>query len=495
LLVAAVTELRSGTYVTPTLRLLRAFGQGGMGKVWIAEHLTLDTNVVVKFMANEIAATADGAARFAREASVAAAVKSPHVVQVFDHGVTPEGDAYIVMELLEGRDLAAHISANGPMAPRDVAALVAQVAKALGKAHQVGVVHRDIKPDNIFLCDAEGGELFVKLLDFGIAKRDQHKVTSAATTTGAVVGTPYYMSPEQIVGDKDTDARTDIWSLGVVAFEAMTGKRPFEGSTVGAITLAIHTATRRITDHLPDAPAALDEWFAKACARNVKERFQTPREASQALLVATGDLAQSLPLLRAPMPSMVGDGSDPSLSGASGASGAFGEPPSDGRAATHLSSVFPMPSSRPSRGRAALVLGAVGVAGLVVGGILVAQALVKPRVDQALNTASNAPFGSAMPSASASSTGTDENGAAIWPATANGGGGGPTATGATPSASNSGSGGSPTASSVGPAVVVPSRPAVSSSPAGATSRPGTRPTTTTSKPPKPGRTRDDDDIK
>jgi serine/threonine protein kinase len=462
-----------------------------MGKVWIAEHLTLDTNVVVKFMATEVAATADGAARFAREASVAAAVKSPHVVQVFDHGVTPEGDAYIVMELLEGRDLAAHISANGPMAPRDVAALVAQVAKALGKAHQVGVVHRDIKPDNIFLCDADNGELFVKLLDFGIAKRDQHKVTSAATTTGAVVGTPYYMSPEQIVGDKDTDARTDIWSLGVVAFEAMTGKRPFEGTTVGAITLAIHTATRRITDHIPNAPLALDEWFAKACARNVKERFQTPREASQALLVATGDLAPSLPLLRAPMPSIVGDGSDPSLPGTH--SHDPNAPASDGRAATHLSSVFPTPSSRPSRGRPALILGAVGVAVLVVAGILVAQTLLKPRVDQALNSASSTPFGAGLPSASAAPTASDENGAAAWPATANGAGGGPTPTGGTPSAAASAGGGAPTASSAGPAVVVPSRTAGSS---GATGRPGTRPaTTTTSKPTKPGRTRDDDDIK
>ena len=490
-----MTELRSGTYVTPTLRLLRAFGQGGMGKVWIAEHLTLDTNVVVKFMANEVAATADGAARFAREASVAAAVKSPHVVQVFDHGVTPEGDAYIVMELLEGRDLAAHISANGPMAPRDVAALVAQVAKALGKAHQVGVVHRDIKPDNIFLCDAEGGELFVKLLDFGIAKRDQHKVTTAATTTGAVVGTPYYMSPEQIVGDKDTDARTDIWSLGVVAFEAMTGKRPFEGTTVGAITLAIHTATRRITDHIPGAPVALDEWFSKACARNVKERFQTPREASQALLVATGDLAPSLPLLRAPMPSIVGDGSDPSLPGVLAHDP--NAPPSDGRAATHLSSVFPTPSSRPGRGRAALVFGALGVAVLVVAGVLIAQTLLKPRVDHALNTASSTPFGSGLPGASAA----PENGAAAWPATANGAGG-PTPTGATPSAATSATSVTPTASSAAPAVVVPSRTAGSSppsgptGPAGATGRPGTRPaTTTTSKPTKPGRTRDDDDIK
>ncbi|MEA2753016.1 MAG: eukaryotic-like serine/threonine-protein kinase [Myxococcales bacterium] len=461
-----------------------------MGRVWVAEHLTLETNVVVKFMASDIAATADGAARFGREAAVAAAVKSPHVVQVFDHGVTPEGDAYIVMEMLEGRDLAAHLAASGPMDPRDVAALVAQVAKALGKAHQVGVVHRDIKPDNIFLCDAEGGELFVKLLDFGIAKRDQHKVTSAATTTGAVVGTPYYMSPEQIVGDKDTDARTDIWSLGVVAYEAMTGRRPFEGTTVGAITLAIHTATRRITDHLPSAPRALDDWFAKACARNVKERYQTPREAAQALLQATGDLAAlaaSSPMIRPPMPSIVGDGSDPSV--ANQAHAMPGGPPADGRAATHLSSVFPTPSARPSRARPALVIGGIAVALVVVAGMFVVPAILKPRVEQAVNGVGHPPFGGAAPSASASS---DENAAAIWPATGVGTGAGTagagagtataTVTAATPSSTG--------ATTLASASVVPSR-----APAGVSGRPGTRPTTTTTKPTKPGRTRDDDDIK
>jgi serine/threonine protein kinase len=450
-----------------------------MGRVWIAEHLTLDTTVVVKFMATDIAATADGAARFAREASAAAAVKSPHVVQVFDHGVTPDGDAYIVMELLDGRDLAAHLKANGPMAPRDVAALFAQVAKALGKAHQVGVVHRDIKPDNIFLSDVEGGELFVKVLDFGIAKRDQAHVKGAATTTGAVVGTPYYMSPEQIVGEKDIDARTDIWSLGVVAFEAMTGRRPFEGTTVGAITLAIHTATRRITDYLPGAPPALDAWFARACAREPKDRFQTPREASVALMQAVGDLPSSVPLLRAPMMSMTGEGSDPSVSALVGSgpssSPSLSEPTSDGRAATHLSSAFPVP--RPSRGRPVLLV--AGVAGLllVVGAMFVVPALLRPVVPSSPAVlAGSAPVASPpAPSVSVAVAvaATDTNAAPATPAAS-----------PTPSASASGA-------AVRLNGVVPSRPAGAS-----TGRPATRPAvSTTGKPTKPGRTRDDDDIK
>ena len=426
-----------------------------MGRVWIAEHLTLETNVVVKFMANEIAATADGAARFAREASVAAAVKSPHVVQVFDHGVTPDGDAYIVMELLEGRDLAVHLAAHGPMAPNDVAALIAQVAKALGKAHQVGVVHRDIKPDNIFLCEADGGELFVKLLDFGIAKREQ-RITDAATTTGAVVGTPYYMSPEQIVGEKDIDARSDIWSLGVVAFEAMAGKRPFDGSTVGAITLSIHTATPRVTPHVPGAGPALDDWFARACARDPKARFQTAREASQALLLAVGGPA-SMGLLRAPMPSMAGDDSDAFLSSRA----LLGDvPSSDGRVATNLSSVFPPP--QPSRARPALVVAAIVVALILVGAMFVVPGMLRAGPAPATG-ATTAPAADDRSAATLVSSAAPSATVVAAPA--------PTQTTSAPLASTSAA-----------------RPA----PPRAANRPLAAPPT---KPTKPARTRDDDDIK
>jgi serine/threonine-protein kinase len=459
-----------------------------MGRVWVAEHLTLETNVIVKFMASDIAATADGAARFAREASVAAAVKSPHVVQVFDHGVTSHGDAYIVMELLEGRDLAAHLAASGPMVPRDVAALVAQVAKALGKAHQVGVVHRDIKPDNIFLCDADGGELFVKLLDFGIAKRDQHHVTGANTTTGAVIGTPYYMSPEQIIGDKDLDARSDIWSLGVVAFEAMTGRRPFEGTTVGAITLAIHTGTRRISDHLLDAPSALDEWFSRVCARDPKTRFQTAREAAQALLRAVGDVAPaSVPLLRAPMPSIVGDGSDPSLESR--------ESRPDLRAATHLSSAFPVP--RPSRGRPVIAAAAVGGVLLVIAATLAIPALLRPRDALTKGAAKSVPSATLEAAASAAT-------AALASASVNASSSPVSEPSAVPAVSSE-----PRSAQVTPVTsphaaggsggVVPSRngSGITQPAAATTGRPATRPSTTTTpgRATKPGRTRDDDDIK
>src|SRR5579859_5297092 len=179
-----MTELQPGTPVTATIRLLRRLGAGGMGSVWVAEHLSLRTQVVVKFMAIELAASADAVERFSREAAAAAQVKSPHVVQMHDHGVTPSGVPFIVMELLEGHDLGKHLAARGRLSIGETAEIVGQVCKALARAHERGIVHRDIKPDNIFLCANPDGEIFVKLLDFGIAKADSRFGVSSGTKTG-----------------------------------------------------------------------------------------------------------------------------------------------------------------------------------------------------------------------------------------------------------------------------------------------------------------------
>jgi hypothetical protein len=273
-------------FVTPTIRLARALGAGGMGSVWVADHLALHTEVVVKFMAADLAWSADAVARFSREAAMAAQVRSPHVVQMLDHGATKDGRPFIVMELLDGCDLAKHLRVRGGRIPLDEAAqIVAQVAKALARAHERGVVHRDIKPDNVFLCDHGTGELFVKILDFGVAKAKQAGVSPLAggTESGAMVGTPYYMSPEQIFGSP-VDLKTDLWSLGVVAYEAVTGARPFQASTVGALAIAIHSSPLPIPSALvPELPPAFDRWFARACARDPSERFGSAKELADAL--------------------------------------------------------------------------------------------------------------------------------------------------------------------------------------------------------------------
>jgi serine/threonine-protein kinase len=285
-----------GYSVTPTIRLERELGGGGMGRVWLAHHATLHVPVVVKFLSPEYAGSPEAVERFSREASAASSVRSPHVVQMLDHGVTPEGDPYIVMEHLEGRDLRAALASTTRLAIADVVTIVAQVGKALTHAHRRGVVHRDIKPENIFLCD-HGGELFVKLLDFGIAKA---AAQASATDTGTVIGTPPYMSPEQLVGQK-LDSRTDLWSLGVVAYEALTGRLPFEGDNVGAITLSVfHSQPPPPSVACPPIGTAFDSWFARACARDLHDRFATAAELVDSLVAAAGGDSSrpSVPLIQ-----------------------------------------------------------------------------------------------------------------------------------------------------------------------------------------------------
>ncbi len=258
-----------------------------MGSVWLAEHLSLHSRVVVKFIADAYASNAEAKARFSREAAAASQVKSPHVVQTFDHGVSPEGVPYIVMELLEGRSLGDTLADLGQLPPPLVAEIVAQLCRALEKAHAAGIIHRDIKPDNVFLCDAGDGAVFVKLLDFGIAKGAAVSNIGKETKTGSVMGSPLYMSPEQLIGAKNIDHRADLWAVGVVTYEALVGVRPFDAETVGALTMKIHN------DPLPlpstkrsELSPAVDAWFERACALSPEARFASAKELADALAVA-----------------------------------------------------------------------------------------------------------------------------------------------------------------------------------------------------------------
>jgi serine/threonine-protein kinase len=288
MLVSVAEEPREGLMVTGNVRLVRPLGEGGMGSVWVAEHLSLRTNVVVKFMAKDLVNSPEATARFSREAAAASQVKSPHVVQMLDHGFLPDGPPYIVMELLEGDDLEHRIKeSGGRLPPREVVAVVLQLARALGKAHERGIVHRDIKPSNVFLLDAGGGELFVKLLDFGIAKGQGIAIRGSTTRSGTFVGSPFYMSPEQVIGSRDVDFRSDLWSLGVVAFEALVGQKPFVAETLGALALKIHRDPMPVpTAVRADLPRAFDAWFSRACAREPAERFASAREMADALAAA-----------------------------------------------------------------------------------------------------------------------------------------------------------------------------------------------------------------
>lgn len=287
ILEGAVVKLEPGMLITSNVRLERPLGEGGMGSVWLAEHLSLHSRVVVKFIADAYASNAEAKARFSREAAAASQVKSPHVVQTFDHGISPEGVPYIVMELLEGRSLGDTLADLGQLPPALVAEIVAQLCRALEKAHAAGIIHRDIKPDNVFLCDAGDGAVFVKLLDFGIAKGAAMTNIGKETKTGSVMGSPLYMSPEQLIGAKNIDHRADLWAVGVVAYEALVGVRPFDAETVGALTMKIHNDPLPLPcTQRPDLPPAVDAWFERACALSPEARFASAKELADALAVA-----------------------------------------------------------------------------------------------------------------------------------------------------------------------------------------------------------------
>ena len=262
--------------------------------MWEAVHLQMGTPLAIKVLDPNLATRPDYVSRFKREASAAAALRSPHVVQIFDFGIWEE-IPYIAMELLEGEDLGSRLDRIGRLAPPTVSAIVTQVSRALIRAHKRGIVHRDMKPDNIYLCaDEEGEAEIVKILDFGVAKA-VGGVSLARTGTGVVLGTPYYMSPEQAQGEKRIDHRTDLWALGVITFEALVGRRPFEATNLGDLLIKIcATAPPLPSTIYPSVPDGFDDWFMRACARSPDDRFTSAKEMAATLAILCGSIPATL---------------------------------------------------------------------------------------------------------------------------------------------------------------------------------------------------------
>jgi eukaryotic-like serine/threonine-protein kinase len=277
-------DVGAGTLVTNNVRLLRLLGRGGMGSVWVAEHLGLETEVAVKFITPELAAAdASLAVRFKREASAAARIASPHVVRMFDFGLMQDGTPYLVMELLKGGSLREWLDLEQTLTLRRTGRIVAQTAKALTAAHSLGIIHRDIKPDNLFLVEAND-EVFIKVLDFGIAKQTKHRVAGAMTSTGMLIGTPEYMSPEQLLSAKDTDVHADLWALAVVAYECLVGRTPFTAETVASLGLVLDRAVLEPPSKVrPELPSEIDGWFRRALARQPSDRFDSARTLASEL--------------------------------------------------------------------------------------------------------------------------------------------------------------------------------------------------------------------
>lgn len=269
-------------------RLESLIGHGGMGSVWRARHATLDMPVAIKFMAPQALADAESRQRFDREARALAALRTPHIVQVIDFGVD-EDTPYIVMELLEGEDLSTRLAQRRRLSLDEVSRILAQVARALRRAHEAGITHRDLKPSNIFLARIDDEEI-IKVLDFGVAKLAQAGLLTddALTKAGTLLGSPGYMSPEQARG-KEVDFRSDLWALSVIVFRAVTGVKPFAGDSIAELVIKLCIDPRPIpTRCAPDLPPAVDRFFEKAFAAAPEDRFQSAVEMAAAFAAMLG---------------------------------------------------------------------------------------------------------------------------------------------------------------------------------------------------------------
>ncbi len=285
-------KIGSGTLLVGKYRVTRELGRGGMAAVYEAEHINIGKRVAVKVLAAELANSAIVIERFVREARAAASVKSPYIVEVYDSGRLEDGRPFIAMELLEGESLYDRMARVRLIDPATTVKIIGQVAKGLMKAHAIGIVHRDLKPENIHLCKIEDGEEIAKILDFGLAKfyspvKTDEK-TARLTREGAVFGTPAYMSPEQVKGQGSVDHRADLWALGCMAYECLTGRPVWNTEQGVAMTFAaIATSPLPLPSRFrPDLPPAFDAWFKKALERNADARFQTAKELAEELAKA-----------------------------------------------------------------------------------------------------------------------------------------------------------------------------------------------------------------
>jgi serine/threonine-protein kinase len=280
-------QFTEGLKVADRFRLVRELGRGGMGAVWLAEHTGLDVLCAIKLIDARGRESTELRARFEREAKAAAQLKSRHVVQILDYGVWQD-IPYIAMEYLQGEDLAQRIQRMVRLPLSETLRIVSQVCRALTRAHAADIVHRDLKPENIYLAREDDTEV-AKVLDFGIAKRGSRNLSDSGTKAGSLVGTPFYMSPEQARGTRSIDHRSDLFSLAVITFECLTGELPFAGEGLGEVLGKIMYDTLPVpSNFVPVLATGFDTWWQKAAAREPEQRYQTAKEFSESLALALG---------------------------------------------------------------------------------------------------------------------------------------------------------------------------------------------------------------
>lgn len=276
---------KPGDIVAKKYQIDRIIGVGGMGVVAAATHVHLDRCVAIKFLLPEAAAQPEAVARFMREAQAASSIRSEHVARVIEVAELESGAPYMVMELLEGRDLAELLKVYGRRPAREAVDYVLQACDAIAQAHLLGIVHRDLKPSNLFLSRPAGGLATIKVLDFGISKVvNQAQVQANLTATSFSFGTPVYMSPEQVRSAKNVDPRTDVWALGVILYELLVGAPPFEAESLPALCAMITVdPPAPMRARLPELAPELEAIVLRCLEKDVTRRFQTVGALASAL--------------------------------------------------------------------------------------------------------------------------------------------------------------------------------------------------------------------
>jgi eukaryotic-like serine/threonine-protein kinase len=285
-LIPSSVTLEPGELLAGKYRIERLLGQGGMGVVAAAYHIQLEQRVALKLMLPHAIGSSEAVSRFLREARAAARITSEHVVRVFDVGSLETGEPYIAMEYLEGLDIAQLLTRQGRLSVAETVDYVLQACEALAEAHAAGIVHRDLKPGNLYLAHRIDGQRLLKVLDFGVSKMSGGSAQSdaPATRTSALMGSPLYMSPEQMTSSRNVDARSDVWALGVVMYEMLCGKPPFDGETLPQVCNMVMTeAPPPLAGRASELPPRLCEVVHRCLEKQPSARFQSVGELAHAL--------------------------------------------------------------------------------------------------------------------------------------------------------------------------------------------------------------------
>ncbi|MEO6601539.1 MAG: serine/threonine-protein kinase [Polyangiaceae bacterium] len=289
------SEVHEGQILAGKFRIERVLGQGGMGIVVAAIHLQLDERVALKFLLPEALGNPEAVERFAREARAAVKIKSEHVARVSDVGTLESGSPYMVMEYLHGEDLASYVRRNGATAIPEAVEFLLQACEAIAEAHALGIVHRDLKPANLFVTRRADGSACIKVLDFGISKLTVPGASPelGMTKTQSIMGSPLYMSPEQMSSTRSVDMRTDIWALGVILYETLTGRVPFDAQTMPQLCgMILQDPPHPLRSLRPDVPEALQAVVLRCLEKNREHRYSNVADLAFALAPFGAAVAQ-----------------------------------------------------------------------------------------------------------------------------------------------------------------------------------------------------------